>query len=205
MKNKYIIGSLIVAGSFLNSSKKNIKESNQKRHKPVIADEDNLTKNNPYLIDKPEISLALYGSLNGKKNYYKIESDEDFNLYIGILTPRLDEEKEPKNKVYFKFYDENFKEITFNDFPTGVVKDHIWTEWFEPFGRNNYWVGPQVGTNLNVPYGKYPKGTYYIEVFNPKNEGNYSLAVGYIEDFGFFDILKLIFGSTLKKVNQFWK
>ena len=166
MKNKYIIGSLIIVGSFLNRSKKNVTESKQKRHKPVIAKEDNLTKANPYLIDKPEISLALYGSLNGKKNYYKIESDQDFNLYIGILTPKLDEEKEPKNKVYFKYYDENFKEITFDDFPTGIVKDHKWTEWFEPFGKKNYWVGPQVGTDLNVPYGKYPKGTYYIEVFN---------------------------------------
>ena len=197
MKLQYILGAAILGSTLTSKS----------RHKPVISEDKNLTKENPYVIKEPEVSLALYGSLKGEDHYYKIDSEKDFNLYIGILTPKLDGETEPKNKVYFKVFkkDENddFVEVKFEDYPTGIVEDHKWYEWYEPYGRKWYWVGPEVGKNLNVPIGKYPEGEYYIKVFNENKEGNYSLAVGYIEKFSFFDIFSL--NSTVKKLDKFWK
>jgi hypothetical protein len=192
MKLQYILGAAFLSRTL----------TRQSRHKPVISEEKNLTKENPYVINEPEVSLALYGSLKGDDHYYKIESDKDFNLYMGILTPKLDGETEPKNKVYFKFYDQDFNEITFDNYPTGIVKDHKWYEWFESFGKKDYWVGPEVGTDLNKPIGIYPKGEYYIKVFNENKEGNYSLAVGYIEQFSFFDIFRL--NRISQQLDKFW-
>lgn len=195
MKLQYILGAAILGSTLASKS----------RHKPVISEEENLTKENPYVIDEPEVSLALYGSLKGEDHYYKIDSDKDFNLYIGILTPKLDGESEPKNKVYFQVYDKDFNEIKFDNYPTGIVKDHKWTEWYERFGRKWYWVGPEVGTDLNKPIGLYPKGEYYIKVFNENKKGNYSLAVGYKEEFSLWDTFGYFFSGLSKKLDKFWE
>ena len=35
-----------------------------------------------HIIKDPEISKAIYSTLDGVEHFYKIKSDEDFNMYI---------------------------------------------------------------------------------------------------------------------------
>ena len=82
----------------------------------------------------------MFGNLNGEKHYYKITSDKPFDLYIGILTPKLDGENQLSNerKVYFNFLNSDFKKIDFENYPTGVVNNHNWWSWYEEYGRKEY-------------------------------------------------------------------
>ena len=62
-----------------------------------------------------------------------------------------------------------------------------WQAWYEPYARDNYWKGPEIGTNTNKEFKtSFPlaAGTYYIKVYNKNNQGHYSLAVGEAEFFG---------------------
>jgi hypothetical protein len=99
---------------------------------------------------------------------------------------------------------ENKEEILFPKYPTGILDDHQWTEWYEPYGKQWYWVGPEIGQNFKhvEDYKDFKEGIYYIKVFNQKNEGRYSLAVGDQEKFSFFDILGIPF--ILPKINKLW-
>jgi hypothetical protein len=123
----------------------NLIPETKSRHKPKLPNKKNLTFENPYVIEEPEISLALYGELTGKPHYYKIDSKEKFDFYVGILTPLLKSEEDtkdsqedsldPKNKVYFKILDEDKKEIIFKGYQTGILKDHEWVPWYEEYGK----------------------------------------------------------------------
>ena len=54
-------------------------------HQPRIVSEE-MTQ-----IENPEVSQAFYAELKGKSDYYQIESEEPFKLYVGILVPDLGE------------------------------------------------------------------------------------------------------------------
>ena len=50
----------------------------------------------------------------------------------------------------------------------------------------------------------FPSGNYFIKVFNKNNKGNYVLATGDIEKFGFLVIAKM--PIIMPKINKrFWK
>lgn len=175
------------------------------RHKPKLIKKNNLTQENPYLITEPEISLALYGELKGEPHYYLIDPVKDFDLYVGILTLKNEMDKEPKYKVYFEIFDYETKEKIEFSKPTGIVEDHIWTPWFEPYGKKWYWVGPEIGEKFksSEELKNYPKGKYLIKVYNQENKGTYSLAVGDQEKFTIWDWIKIFF--TLPSINKLWK
>ena len=62
-----------------------------------------------------------------------------------------------------------------------------WKAWYEPYARDNYWKGPEIGIDTNSEFKtsfNLNAGTYYIKVFNEDNSGHYSLAVGEAEFFG---------------------
>ena len=76
-----------------------------------------------------------------------------------------------------------------------------WWEWFEPYGKKWYWIGPEIGAEFKSNT-IYEPGNYYIKVFNESNTGNYVLATGDIEKFGPLVIAKL--PLIMPKVNKFW-
>ena len=137
------------------------------------------TENNPHEIINPEISKAYYGILKGEPHYYKIESENEFSFYAGISIPKV-------NDSYIWF------SIEVLDQDNNVIfsengKDHQWKAWYEPYARDWYWIGPQIGTHNNKEFKsslKFNKGIYIIKVFNENNNGHYSLAVGEKEFFG---------------------
>ncbi len=148
-----------------------------KSHQPKLIYETP-TIDNPYIINFPEISKAFYGKLTGEPHYYLIESQEDFLFYTGILSPKVNENYQwlsldilKDNNVIFKADGKNFE----------------WEAWYEPYARDYYWKGPEIGKESNKEFKTsflIDKGTYLIKVYNDKNFGHYSLAVGEAEFFG---------------------
>ena len=165
-------------------------------HQPVLNNESNMSKENPYLIEEPEISKAIYSSLKGKKHYFKIQSDIPFNFYVGLTVAKLDNCSN-FDKFSFSILDSQFQII--KDFNGEIFH---WWDWYESYGKKWYWVGPEYGKDFksNIEFNP---GTYYINVYNKNNTGNYVLAVGDIEKFTPIVIAKMVF--TLPKINKkFW-
>ena len=167
-------------------------------HQPKLNDGDfAMTLEDPYIIEDPEISKAIYSTLNGHEHFYKIESENDFNMYVGITVPKIDECPNTFNKFSFSILNTNFEEIyNFNG------NDFKWWSWYEEYGKKWYWVGPEFGKDFKST-NIFNQGTYYIKVYNNNNLGNYVLATGDIEKFNALVIGKMML--VLPKINKkFW-
>jgi len=53
-------------------------------HQPVLNSDGEMSANKPYVIENPEISKAIYSTLEGTGHYYLISSDKPFNFYAGL-------------------------------------------------------------------------------------------------------------------------
>ena len=60
-----------------------------KAHQPVLNSEKSSSEE-PYIIEEPEVSKAIFGELKGKPHYYRIDSNTKFKFYAGITTPKID-------------------------------------------------------------------------------------------------------------------
>jgi hypothetical protein len=156
-----------------------------------------MTKEDPYIIKKPEISKAIYSTLTGDEHFYKIESKKSFKMYAGITVAKTDECPNTFNKYSFSILNSNFEEIAnFNG------ETFEWWSWYEEYGKKWYWVGPEFGKKFQSTT-TFDKGTYYIKVYNNDNLGNYVLATGDIEKFNPIVISKMLI--VLPKINKkFW-
>ena len=147
-------------------------------HQPKLINYSPSEKS-PHEVKYPEISKAYYGKLKGEPHYYKIESVNEFFFYAGISTPKVDD-----SYTWFSIevIDQNNNVIFLGD-----GKEYQWKAWYEPYARDWYWIGPQIGTHNDKEFKsslKIDAGTYLIKVFNQNNIGSYSLAVGEKEFFG---------------------
>jgi hypothetical protein len=150
-------------------------------HQPrIIYDKTNVYEN----ILNPEISQAFYGELRGNPDYYFINSTSDFVLYLNILSPDINN---ARKDFSFEIFSKNGN-IT--------VNGTNWKKFYEEFGGDNYWKGPEFEKNVST-------GFYIIEITNPENEGRYSLAVGKIESFPFGESVKAIF-SVIRLKHDFF-
>ena len=166
-------------------------------HSPILADAiTTKTKTDPFRIEKPEHSKAIFAVLTGQSHYYRIQSDVPFKFYAGITAPKL--ENCGLNQTFsFEVLDESFKLI---EHKSGDNFD--WTPWYEKWGKKWYWIGPEVGKKF-LADRTYQAGTYYIRVFNQTNNGKYVLAVGDVEEFGIRDVISL--PNKIRKINSiFW-
>ena len=137
------------------------------------------TIDNPHAVIFPEISKAYYSKLTGQPHYYVINSEDDFLFYTSILSPKINEEPsrfslevlDGDQNIVYKVDGSNFE----------------WTAWYEPYARDWYWKGPEIGVESGKEFQTsftIDAVTYYIKVFNESNTGHYSLAVGEAEFFG---------------------
>ena len=133
----------------------------------------------PHEVIFPEISKAYYGQLTGEPHYFVIKSEKDFLFYTSILSPKTSdaykwlslEVQDGNGDIIYKADGSKFN----------------WTPWYEPYARDWYWKGPEIGINTGKEFQtsfQISAGTYYIKVFNDDNLGHYSLAVGEAEFFG---------------------
>jgi len=155
-------------------------------HKPVLNENSTYPPEAPYEIEEPEISKAIYSTLTGDPHYYRIQSDIDFDFYAGILAAKIGECALDR-KFSFEVLDSEFHSINVAD-----GENFEWEPWYEEYGKQWYWNGPEIGKNF-LSDRVYKAGTYYIKVFNKTNTGQYIMAVGDIEKFSFTDIVGLLF------------
>lgn len=168
-------------------------------HQPRLNEQGDyaMSKDDPYIIKDPEISKAIYSTLDGAEHFYKIKSDEDFNMYAGITVAKQDDCPDEFQKFSFSILDKNFN--TLHAFDGESFK---WWSWYEEYGKKWYWVGPEYGADFKST-NIFKKGTYYLKVNNNSNQGNYVLAVGDIEKFNALVIGKMML--VLPKINKkFW-
>ena len=165
-------------------------------HKPVLNENSSYPPDAPYEIEDPEISKAIYSTLSGDPHYYRIQSVEDFDFYSGILAAKIGE-CALEEKFSFEVLDSEFHLIYL-----AYGENFKWTPWYEEYGKQWYWNGPEIGQNF-ASNEVFKAGTYYIKVFNNTNIGQYILAVGDIEKFSLTDIVGLIF-SMGKIEDEFW-
>lgn len=155
-------------------------------HKPVLNENSTYPADAPYEIEEPEISKAIYSTLTGDPHYYRIQSEIDFDFYAGILAAKVGE-CALEQTFSFEVLDSEFHRISLAD-----GENFEWTPWYEEYGKQWYWNGPEIGENF-LSNRVYDAGTYYIRVFNESNTGQYIMAVGDIEKFSFTDIVGLLF------------
>ena len=137
------------------------------------------TIDNPHAVIFPEISKAYYSKLIGQPHYYVINSEDDFLFYTSILSPKINEEP---SRFSLEVLDEDQNIVYKVD-----GSNFDWTAWYEPYARDWYWKGPEIGVESGKEFQTsftIDAGTYYIKVFNESNTGHYSLAVGEAEFFG---------------------
>jgi hypothetical protein len=139
-------------------------------HQPRIVYKDDLSV--PLEIQKPEVSQAFYGELKGSTEYYSISSDKEFNFYLGLLSPSIEEART------------DFKaEISFGEESIILEKNEEWEEFYEEFAGDSYLNGPEIEFNASA-------GEYLIKVYNSDNQGKYVLVVGRIESFPLDETIK---------------
>ena len=167
-------------------------------HQPVINDQNTNSLSSAYVIEKPEVSKAIYGTLQGEPHYYLIGSEKEFNFYAGITVPKIDECPTFRKFSFNVTNMNNSEEIIIEQIDGNSFE---WWEWYEPYEKKWYWIGPEIGAEFKSNT-IYEPGNYYIKVFNESNTGNYVLATGDIEKFGPLVIAKL--PLIMPKVNEFW-
>jgi len=146
-------------------------------------------------VKDPEISQAFYDQLGGNPRNYLINSAVDFNLYINFLVPATSNPNGRYSAKVFLVKDDKEgedEEIAFIDGQT----DFIWQEFYEPFGRDYYFKGPEFEKTL-------PAGDYKITVFSYENRGKYALAIGKEEKFSALEILNVYWVLPLLKMDFF--
>ena len=165
-------------------------------HQPILNSDGEINSDKPYVIENPEISKAIYSTLEGSDHYYVISSEKPFNFYAGLTVPKIND---CDDFLRFSFA------VLDNDLHTIQEFDgqkYQWWKWYEPYGKKWYWVGPEYGKNFKSS-NIFDAGTYYIKVFNKDNIGKYVLAVGDIEKFTPVVIAKTL--VTLPIINKkFW-
>lgn len=161
-------------------------------HQPRIAQESDLI-----VVENPEISKAYYGELKGEPATYTFSSEQEINIYINLLVPYTGTEK---HEVFSaELLDAEGKQVALLD-----GYEHNWTTFYEEFGQDTYWKGPELGEDFKST-GKIPAGTYYIKVFNENNTGKYVLAVGDKESFPITEIINAIITVPIIKFVFFGK
>ena len=167
-------------------------------HQPRIVEGEDVT-----VVENPEVSQAFYGEMKGKPVYYQIVSEDSFKLYVGILVPDLEdirkdvsveitkERARPEEKVEGEPKEEKDIHLLLGG------TEYEWTRWYEPFGGDWYWEGPELRSNPpeeELPEGvEASGGTYTLRVFSPDNEGKYVLVVGEREEFPLSEIIQTLF------------
>ena len=133
----------------------------------VLAHQPRIVESTETVVIDPEISKAYYGTLSGSPHTYTINSEEEFDLYVGILVP---DTTNPQKDVTATIYKGDDLLATIGG------EGAEWKTFFEPFGQSTYWDGGEYKAPAEA-------GAYRIVVSSTNNNSKYSLAVGEIEAF----------------------
>jgi hypothetical protein len=152
-------------------------------HQPRIVENDTV------IIKYPEVSQAFYGELKGSPTEFRIQSNRDFNLYVGLLVPDIANIRKDISAEVYRVENGNLESIALLD-----GNDFVWTPFFEEYVQDKYFRGPEYKADDSSDEGLRGRpvsaGDYLIRVFSSSNIGKYTLVTGFIEEFPFKEILK---------------
>lgn len=156
-------------------------------HSPTIVREETIQ------IKNPEISQAFYGEMAGHPHYFNIDSDKEFDLYVGLLVPDIEGAETDISAEVIKIDGEKREVI-------GVLngKSFTWEPFFEPFAGDDYFKGPDFSLRALA-------GQYQILVYNQNFRGKYALAVGQKESFSPINLGKTLIVLPSLKMGFFGK
>jgi hypothetical protein len=164
----------------------------------TFAHQPRIIKDSIIEVEEPTVSKAYYAELTGQPDVYIVDSEEAFDLYIGILVPAIEGiDKDVSAKVF-----KEEEELYFID-----GENFEWYEWFEPFSGDDYFYGPELKDPSST--GPHPAGinveagTYEIHISSPDNEGKYVMAIGEKEEFPVGEITHVLFTLPELKSDYF--
>lgn len=170
-------------------------------HSPVVNDKAApYSLDDPFVVDDPEHSKAIFSELRGEPQFFRIDANQPFRFYAGITQAKLDACGLFQTFSFdvYKLADGKLKRIDRRD---GAKFD--WWPWYEEFGKQWYWVGPEIGAGFKGDR-TYEAGTYFIKVYNADNRGRYVMAIGDIERFGLGAVAGMLVNGTMRKVRNGW-
>lgn len=133
----------------------------------VLAHQPRITESRQTFVSEPEISKAYYGKLAGEPDIYTIEAPKPFDLYVNVLVPDIPGQKKDVSATIFK----DGNEVAVLE---GI--NFRWEQFYEPFGSDHYWRGPEYKTRVLA-------GRYEVRVWSSNNDSKYALAIGEKEAF----------------------
>ncbi len=139
-------------------------------HQPRIVD------SNETVVINPIVSKAYYGTLSGEFHTYSLNSEEDFDLYVGILMPFSEESKKD---VSAEIYKEGKSVQVLGG------KSASWKKMFEFFGQSTYLKSGEYKERVDA-------GKYTIIVSSTNNDSKYALAIGETEAFNGKEIVNAL-------------
>ena len=176
----------------------------------ALAHQPRIVKGNFVEITNPEVSQAFYGELCGTQVEYRINSDREFRLYVGILVPDIPNVRKDIAAEIYRVKDGGKETVALLD-----GSQFEWTPFYEEFAKDNYLWGPEYKADdsqkgVSLTGRMVPSGDYHIKVFSPTDQGKYTLVVGELEEFPLKEIVnsmssvpqikRSFFGEPLLKV-----
>jgi len=152
-------------------------------HVPISAD-SNIDLATALSVEKPTKSYVIYGHLHnaGDAGYFQFSLNSGDQLKLSLMTPGFDAPipdmviMSPGNSVSTDGLPQSV------DIPKGYRAEVIKgqkpvTAEYEPFTPAAIFNVASYSKNITQP------GTYYVAVISPSDETQYSIAVGYLEEF----------------------
>lgn len=150
-------------------------------HKPELVSEYGVES---ILVENPEVSKAYYGVFDfaTRSQEFVVDSEDEFELYANFLLP-INEKSLMDKRMTMQIFrgDELLVDLS--------GREYEWGEFFEPFGYDNYLMGPEFEKVVSA-------GVYRIVLsmdedveFLEREANSYSVAIGKIEDFGLAETL----------------
>ena len=156
-------------------------------HVPISAD-NNYNLNTALSVEKPLKSYAIYGHLHDASDvgYYQFYMNAGDRLTLSLMTTGFDVPvpdmvvMSPGNSGSIDGLPQTV------DVPPGYRAEVIKGQKpvnaeYEPFSPAAIFNIASYSKNITQP------GTYYVAVISPADETQYSIAVGYLEEFGLFE------------------
>lgn len=179
MKNKIILSCILIMLSLSIIS----------AHNPRITFNKISSQEEPFIIENPEVSQAFYAELKNYPDYYQINSDKQFNLYIHLLSPDI---KNTDTDFSMELYKDNNLIKSLN------ASSANWERFWEEFARDSYLNGPEYESSAE-------KGSYLIKITSPDNQGKYVFVVGKKEVWNIKETLGTIISIPQIKTQFFQK
>jgi hypothetical protein len=152
-------------------------------HVPISAD-NNKNLNTALSVENPLKSYAIYGHLHdaGDGGYYQFNLNAGDQLKLSLMSTGFDSPV-PDMVVMSPGNSESINDLPQTiDVPPGYRAEMIKgqkpvTAEYEPFSPAAVFNVASYTKNITEP------GTYYVAVISPADETQYSVAVGYLEEF----------------------